>query len=404
MTSYFCFSQNSGGSVFSFADDGGGSRRNKKSLVLSALLSATALGVFLEGCGGGSGNTSGNTSGTPSGNTTSGTPSGTSSGDNRNVIRGNDGVNVISGSDGDDILYGLGDHDVLAGGAGEDILKGGDGNDRLEGGADADAFFGGEGIDTVSYRESPVASDGFGFIVNTLFNFGKRGDAEGDTFDSIENLEGSMGHDALSGDHGANDLYGLAGDDKLYGMGGNDKLYGGEGIDILLGGDGDDRLEGGYGDDKVLNGEAGVDTILGGAGVDQIDGGTENDILQGGTGADVYLFHVGDGKDSVREVSETEGEQQVANILRFVGEQYQFVTHYSSQGEVKRVPVGLTFERDATDLIIRVDARGGEDIDNEVVLEGYYTTQTGDETAYTIQIQYSDAFGTLHELSDLMAL
>ena len=315
------------------------------------------------------------------------------------------GNDILTSGDGNDILRGGAGEDQLHGGAGNDILRGGTGNDILYGGAGGDQFFGGEGTDTVSYRFAFVDSDDVGFtvIISTLFNFGKGGDdAQDDTFDSIENLEGSMGHDTLSGDNNPNDIYGLAGNDVLNGVGGKDRLYGGDGKDTLSGGEGDDHLEGGDGDDILLLGQAGKDTILGGAGADTLSGGEGDDILDGGAGADVYIFHAGDGKDIVRE----EGEA-VANILRFVGAEYRFVT-VGSGNDVSRQPDGISFQRDGTDLTITEGIKDQQgtysETYNEVVLEGYYSAQTGEATAYTVQVQYNDAAANLHELSDLMAI
>jgi Ca2+-binding RTX toxin-like protein len=70
-----------------------------------------------------------------------------------------------------------------------------------------------------------------------------------------------------------------------YGFGGNDTIYGGNGTDTLFGGEGSD-------------------TIFGGSNSDTIIGGPGNDVIytrssyEGG-GKKVFIFHAGDGQDSV---------------------------------------------------------------------------------------------------------
>ena len=91
----------------------------------------------------------------------------------------------ILGSLHGDILTGDGDPNTLMGGAGNDILNGGGGVDRLEGGAGRDDMDGGEGDDTASYANAAAA------VTVDLSGSSGRGDAAGDRFTSIENIEGS---------------------------------------------------------------------------------------------------------------------------------------------------------------------------------------------------------------------
>jgi Ca2+-binding RTX toxin-like protein len=185
------------------------------------------------------------------------------------ALVGNDGNNRLDGWDGDDFLHG---------GDGDDTLWGGLGNDTLKGGGGADYLGGNGGIDTVSYYESPEGV----FVVLGLFGAG--GDAEGDTFDGIENLTGSIYADHLSGDDGINELMGMDGNDTLKGYGGADSLHGGNGNDTLRGMDGNDTLDGG----------AGADTMLGGTGGDTyyVDNGADEVIEVAGQGADQVLTSV----------------------------------------------------------------------------------------------------------------
>jgi Ca2+-binding RTX toxin-like protein len=99
---------------------------------------------------------------------------------------------------------------------------------------------GGIGSDTASYWDAPA-----GIIASLTAGVGAGGDAEGDTYFSIENLTGSQFADALVGNDGSNTLGGLFGDDFLDGRDGSDMLRAGWGNDTLKGGGGADWLDGG---------------------------------------------------------------------------------------------------------------------------------------------------------------
>ena len=104
---------------------------------------------------------------------------------------------------GNDSIYGYGGNDSIFGGGGDDFIVGGTG---------ADALHGGPGSDTASYFTSAA-----GIMASLSYGVGVGGDAEGDTYASIENLEGSDYADALAGNDGDNSLAGLWGDDFLDG-------------------------------------------------------------------------------------------------------------------------------------------------------------------------------------------
>lgn len=57
----------------------------------------------------------------------------------------------------------------------------------------------------------------------------------------------------------------------------------------------------GTGKNDVLVGTSGNDTIDGGNGLDTITGGAGNDILTGGGQADTFVFHAGDGNDTITD-------------------------------------------------------------------------------------------------------
>jgi Ca2+-binding RTX toxin-like protein len=187
-------------------------------------------------------------------------------------------ADALVGNDGSNSLYGYNGDDFLDGGDGDDTLDGGLDNDMLKGGGGADYLDGGPGIDTASYYESPEGV----FVV--LGAFGAGGDAEGDTFEGIENLTGSIYADHLWGDDGVNELMGMDGNDRLKGYGGADSLHGGNGNDMLHGMDGNDTLDGG----------AGADTMQGGTGGDTyyVDNGADDVIEVAGQGADQVLTSV----------------------------------------------------------------------------------------------------------------
>ncbi|MBW8726719.1 MAG: calcium-binding protein [Inquilinus limosus] len=129
------------------------------------------------------------------------------------------GIENISGSQG---------ADTLAGDAGANTLQGWNGDDVLRGRGGADTLNGGAGIDLVSYW-----GEATGVTVNLATGTGSGGNAAGDTFAAIENVNGSNGGDTLIGSSGAN---------ALSGFGGADVLRGGTGKDMLTGGAGADRF------------------------------------------------------------------------------------------------------------------------------------------------------------------
>ncbi|MDZ4086046.1 MAG: calcium-binding protein, partial [Tabrizicola sp.] len=245
-------------------------------------------------------------------------------------LTGNSLSNRIDGAEG---------NDRMTGGAGADSLFGGLGNDSLLGGTGADLLDGGIGRDRISYRES---------VVGLIADFGQpdrnTGEAAGDIYLAVEDLEGSGYHDTLGGDAQANQIFGMEGNDRIEGRLGNDSLFGGEGNDTLQGDVGGDRLDGGAGidfasyesnlvairldlttaalttgdavgdtylgiegfiltafadsfagtdlADRAIGG-AGNDTLTGRGGSDWLSGGAGNDALYGGEGDDTLLGGAG---------------------------------------------------------------------------------------------------------------
>jgi Ca2+-binding RTX toxin-like protein len=261
---------------------------------------------------------------------------------------------TLNGRGGNDILRGFGSDDVLRGGLGADRLVGGSGQDWadyrdattavtvnlldaslnagealgdtfvsierirgsqfddtlvgnaldnvLEGGAGADTLNGGDGFDFARYRLSSV-----GVTVSLANPSSNNGHASGDTYISIEGIQGSNFDDTLIGNGGDNVFIGDGGADAFNGGGGfdfaryrtkqvtsgvtasladstiNTGVAAGDtytSIEGLIGTRFRDRL---FGDNigNVLNGDAGND---------RLDGGLGNDTLTGGAGKDAFAF------------------------------------------------------------------------------------------------------------------
>ena len=163
-----------------------------------------------------------------------------------------------------------------------------------------------------------------------------------------DGLGGWISADIIHGNGGDDDIRGYEGNDALYGDAGNDALHGDGGDDTLDGGEGNDFLEGNQGND-TLNGGAGNDALYGHEGKDTLDGGTGDDYMEGGNfESDTYIFRVGHGKDTIRELAVWDAQ---ADTLRFEG----------AQAETAR------FSREGRDLVVK--AYGGDD---QVTLKDYF--------------------------------
>ncbi|AFZ01222.1 M10 family metallopeptidase C-terminal domain-containing protein [Calothrix sp. PCC 6303] len=205
---------------------------------------------------------------------------------NANTILGGDGNDIIEGKEGSDRLFGENGNDEIFGGIGNDYLVGGTGTGWF-----SDILDGGTGNDTASYITATS-----GVAASLAEGTGWQGDATGDKFISIENLEGSSYNDFLIGDNSNNILTGLAGNDTLEGRAGDDTLDGGAGEDTLWGSDGNDILRGGSGKDTLV-GDLGNDTLEGGLGDDSLDAGLGDDTLTDLEGNNT--FYTGEGNNFV---------------------------------------------------------------------------------------------------------
>jgi len=189
--------------------------------------------------------------------------------------------------------------DTLIGDFHSNTLNGGEGDDLLSGRAGADQIIGGGGIDTATFGASAA-----GVRVDLVAGTGTGGDAQGDTYSSIENITGSNFDDTLIGTVGVNRIDGGAGNDTISGRAGPDALIGGSGIDtasygtsaqgvrvdltngIGIGGDADgDTLSG----VESITGSKNADTLIGDINSNTLNGGDGNDLLSGRAGADTLI-------------------------------------------------------------------------------------------------------------------
>jgi Ca2+-binding RTX toxin-like protein len=108
-------------------------------------------------------------------------------------------------------------------------LNGRGGDDQLDGGKGADVLIGGEGKDTASYLDSLST----GNVIDLADPSENTGDAEGDTYSSIENVTGGERSDTITGDNQDNVLAGGMGS-NIFDDDGGDTLDGGDGTDTAM--------------------------------------------------------------------------------------------------------------------------------------------------------------------------
>jgi Ca2+-binding RTX toxin-like protein len=292
-------------------------------------------------------------------------------------LGGNDTLSGVGNDDwlygdaGNDTLFGQAGNDSLYGGAGVDTLMGGDNEDLLVGGAGADVLDGGAGYDGVSY-----AGSASGVTVDLSTGSATGGDAQGDTFTSIEYLTGSAADDALTGASGIIEVRG--GD-------GNDTLRGGAGGSGLYGDAGDDVLSGSY----TQNGGAGDDILIGGS---SLDGGAGSDLASfrgttaggtfrlGNTNSFSYFVSIenidcGDGNDTVYDC-------YGVNIIRGFGGNdilYGFLGGDIFDGGVGIDTVRYTSSSAVTvDLLTGVGSGGDAEGDTLISIENVYASGSND--------------------------
>ena len=275
---------------------------------------------------------------------------------------GGSGNDYIYGEDGDDVLDGEEGNDYLFGGNGNDTLKGGAGDDVLSGGNGADIYlfekgFGNDSIDNTQDDMAPNADiikfgegilpenailqrQGFDLIISVSYEdgttdsvrvfsyFDKQGTSS-TTVSAIQFADGTSWDYEYVLDHW-NSLPDINGGVTLEGNNDNNRIDGTAANDILGGNGGDD-------------------TIYGNAGNDFIYGGTGNDQLEGGAGNDTYLWHLGDGLDTIYDNANQDTIQFGEGI----------VWDY------------LTFRNSGNDLIILVH----EQEDQGIIIQNFFSGQ-----------------------------
>lgn len=363
-------------------------------------------------------------------------------GDGNDTLDGGRGADILRGGAGDDILGGAaggedaggsgysGYSDPIAG----NTYEGGTGNDGLRGTSRSDLYLFnlGDGQDTIvevevgggPANQIDVLRFGPGILASDI-SIGRNGPnlvlahvngtdkvtvanwltTPGSTQNQVERVEFADGTTwsnidlttqalVVTGTSGNDTLYGVgAFDDTLYGGAGNDSLYGYDGNDILEGGEGNDTLDGGRGAD-ILRGGAG-DDYLGGVSGSQdagsyystysdplagntYEGGTGNDVLRGTSRADLYLFNLGDGQDTLYEVEVTGQPAGQIDVLRF-------------GAGISASDIAVS--RAGTDLVL--SHINGSD---KVTIKNWYTSQ-GSTQNQVEQIQFAD--GTTWAAADL---
>ena len=163
--------------------------------------------------------------------------------------------------------YGNVEANVIVAGAGNDVLWGGDGGDQ---------FMGGEGFDTVSYTDSLE-----GVSIELSSTWGATGIALGDTYSSIEAVQGSNFNDVIFAGESAMVMDGADGFDAI------DYSRSNDAVSIEFGG-GKGFGSGGYAEgDTLINVEKVVGTNLD----DHFTANSAGVTFEGGWGSDVYTVN-----------------------------------------------------------------------------------------------------------------
>jgi Ca2+-binding RTX toxin-like protein len=195
-------------------------------------------------------------------------------------------IDLNSSYYGFDIVIGSGFADTLTGNYYDNVIEGGAGADTINGGEDSFSFG-----DSASY-----AGSGAAVSVDLGLGTATGGDAEGDTFVSIENLIGSAYADTLTGDSGDNVLEGGAGGDLIDGgLGSDSASYIGSAeavtVDLGLGtASGGDAAGDTLTSIENLIGSAFDDTLNGDTGDNRLEGSGGADVMDGGSGQDTYVY------------------------------------------------------------------------------------------------------------------
>ena len=229
-------------------------------------------------------------------------------GNGNNVITAGNGINTINTGQGDDrITAGNGGNtvnsdagdDIIVTGAGCDTITSGIGNDTITAGKGNDIINGGDGNDVYYYN----SGDGYDTIT----------DSSG--YDKIIFGSGIVPNN-FSYKQENNDLIIYVNAEKTQGIR-ISGYYSGKQIEELCFANGtiinlplqnltleqtaENETINGNATDEVIYGQGGNDTINAGSGNDTLIGGKGNDYLNGGTDNDTYIYHPGDGLDTITD-------------------------------------------------------------------------------------------------------
>ena len=227
------------------------------------------------------------------------------------TLTGDGEANELRGMGGNDRLTGGDGDDMLKGGDGDDMLKGGDGGDMLEGGPGGDELKGGgtelvPGMDVATYASAEA-----GVTVDLSGGNLGAGDADGDSFEGIEQYVGSYHADIFIAGDDPDHITGGPATDGPGGFGdtSNDTVSyvrSDEGVTVDLGTAAQSATDNGYASgDTLIN----IENVIGSdhgdtltavdSGGSVITGGKSDDALEGGGGSDTFVFAPGDGDDEI---------------------------------------------------------------------------------------------------------
>ena len=288
-------------------------------------------------------------------------------------------IENLNGSDFDDQLTGNDDGNRLDGGRGADTLLGGLGDDTLSGGRGADVLRGGDGVDIADYTFSLD-----GVQVDMADGASGGGDAEGDTFEDIEIVQGSYHGDTILGSHADNILRGGRGADVLDGRGGFDTADfstadEGVGVDLSTGmGTAGEALGDTYAGIEAVRGSVWADTITGSAGAETFDGNWGDDTVAGAAGSDAYIFGYDSGNDLVIEAGLASDIDRVKLTAEIA-------------------PKDISVIRDGDDLLLELERGDGFLIDTLRVTDHFVSAELGIE-----EVVFAD--GTIWDRDQIDAL
>ena len=141
----------------------------------------------------------------------------------------------------------------------------------------------------------------------------------------------------------------------------------------LVSSSGDDQLNGSNSADTLIGGD-GANRIIGNDGDDSLSGGKNKDYLSGGNGNDTYIYHSGDGSDTISDNS---------------GENHIEITEYNISDIV-------AYRTNWNDLTIVLDGSGEnglyDDNVDKIVLEGFYVNENNRH--YTISMNGTIFYAT----------